>query len=357
MSTIRNFFPGGNTSKGFYSYYDYIIEQDANRIFVLKGGPGVGKSSIMKKIGKHLNNIGYAVEYHHCSSDNNSLDGIVIPKLRVAMVDGTAPHIVDPKNPGAVDEIVNMGDFWDKDKVEEKKEEILSVNSEVSKCFKRAYKFLMASRPIVEDIIEKNSESMIFGKVNLAVNEFISEIFMGSPYSDKKGKIRHLFGSAYTPNGHIEYTESILSNAAKVYGIKGDYGTGKTTVLEKIFYSAIERGLDVEVLHTPLIPEKIESVYIKDIKVGITISDAFKDKNNTLNLNQYINNNIIDKYREKIEEDRKLVNELIARAIENLKEAKSLHDKLEKFYIPNMNFNDVDYLEKELINRILKYDK
>jgi len=89
---IRRVFPGGNTSKGFYSYYDNIINKDANRIFILKGGPGTGKSSLMKKIGQILLDKGYDVEYHHCSSDNNSVDGIVIPKLKVGLIDGTAPH-------------------------------------------------------------------------------------------------------------------------------------------------------------------------------------------------------------------------------------------------------------------------
>jgi hypothetical protein len=40
--TEKLVFPGGNTSKGFYSFYDHIIPIDANRIFVIKGGPGVG---------------------------------------------------------------------------------------------------------------------------------------------------------------------------------------------------------------------------------------------------------------------------------------------------------------------------
>ncbi|RKD32467.1 ATPase [Thermohalobacter berrensis] len=90
---IKRMFPGGNTSKGFYSYYDYIIEKDANRIFIIKGGPGVGKSSMMKKIAKEMIDRGYNIEYHHCSSDNNSIDGVVIPKLRVGLIDGTAPHV------------------------------------------------------------------------------------------------------------------------------------------------------------------------------------------------------------------------------------------------------------------------
>ncbi|MBE3581342.1 MAG: ATPase [Thermoanaerobacteraceae bacterium] len=91
---LRKVFPGGNTCYGFYSFYDYIIEPDATRIFVVKGGPGVGKSTFMRKIGETMLARGFDVEFHCCSSDNNSLDAVVIPGIKVALIDGTAPHRV-----------------------------------------------------------------------------------------------------------------------------------------------------------------------------------------------------------------------------------------------------------------------
>ena len=63
----RHMFPGGNTPLGFYSYYDYIIDKTtANRLFILKGGPGTGKSTLMKKIGYELASKGYHIEFMHC---------------------------------------------------------------------------------------------------------------------------------------------------------------------------------------------------------------------------------------------------------------------------------------------------
>jgi hypothetical protein len=35
---------------------------------------------------------GLDIEFHHCSSDNNSLDGLYIPAIKVALIDGTAPQ-------------------------------------------------------------------------------------------------------------------------------------------------------------------------------------------------------------------------------------------------------------------------
>ena len=92
MSKIRRMFPGGNTSLGFYSLHDNIIGSDRNMLYILKGMPGGGKSSLMKDIGKKALGEGFDVEYHHCPSDPESIDGIMIDKLKVAIVDGTPPH-------------------------------------------------------------------------------------------------------------------------------------------------------------------------------------------------------------------------------------------------------------------------
>ena len=52
---VRNLYPGGNTPDGFYSYYNYILPQrEAEKIFCIKGGPGTGKSTLMKNIAQHF---------------------------------------------------------------------------------------------------------------------------------------------------------------------------------------------------------------------------------------------------------------------------------------------------------------
>ena len=60
---VRKMFPGGNTSKGFKSFFDYVIPKDVNIIFCMKGGPGVGKSSLMKKVAKDMIDKGYDLDF------------------------------------------------------------------------------------------------------------------------------------------------------------------------------------------------------------------------------------------------------------------------------------------------------
>ncbi|UPA30714.1 PRK06851 family protein [Terrisporobacter glycolicus] len=352
---IRKIFPGANTSNGFYSYFDYIIPKDVNRIFCLKGGPGVGKSSLMKKVARDFSERGYDVEVFPCSSDPSSLDAVVVKKLKIVLLDATAPHVVDPKIPGAIDEIVNFGDFWNVDNLEKNKEEVVECNKEIGACFQRAFKYLKAAEPIFYDIESKNMDIMDFGKLNKFTDEFMEKIFKGIENKDELSDPRHLFGTAITPIGHIDYSDSLLQDAKKVYYLDGKIGYGKTTFLKRIYDKAILKGLKVEVFHYPLIPEKIESIMIIDLGIAITTSSLFKDED-AINLGKFIDKEKIDNHKEELEVDEKILDELINYAISNLKKAKSNHDVIESYYIPNMDFDKVNQLKEELIERILKYE-
>jgi ABC-type lipoprotein export system ATPase subunit len=88
---VKHIFPGGNTSQGFYSFFDSVLH-NMDRIFIIKGGPGTGKSTLIRLVGMAMVDRGHDIEYLHCASDNDSLDGVVMTDLKVAIVDGTAPH-------------------------------------------------------------------------------------------------------------------------------------------------------------------------------------------------------------------------------------------------------------------------
>ena len=91
------YFLGANSPAGFYSLYDHLLPpEQARAIYILKGGPGCGKSTLMRKIGVWAEEAGLETEYILCSGDPDSLDALILPSKAVAIVDGTAPHVVVP---------------------------------------------------------------------------------------------------------------------------------------------------------------------------------------------------------------------------------------------------------------------
>ncbi|MBC2579726.1 ATPase [Clostridium sp. DJ247] len=91
---IRNFFPSGNTSYGFYSFYQYIITNESltKKIFV-SGGLAGNKSRLLENAGELFSSKGYDVEYHHCSFNSDYINSIVINDLNLALLDGTLTHV------------------------------------------------------------------------------------------------------------------------------------------------------------------------------------------------------------------------------------------------------------------------
>ena len=87
------YFLGANAPTGFYSLYSELIQPETARaVYILKGGPGCGKSTLMRQIAARMEREGLDTEYILCSGDPDSLDALLLPQLGVALVDGTAPH-------------------------------------------------------------------------------------------------------------------------------------------------------------------------------------------------------------------------------------------------------------------------
>ena len=91
------YFLGANSPAGFYSLYDQMIDRTkARRLYILKGGPGCGKSTLMRRVAERAKAAGQEVEYILCSGDPDSLDAVILPGLEIAVADGTAPHGMAP---------------------------------------------------------------------------------------------------------------------------------------------------------------------------------------------------------------------------------------------------------------------
>jgi len=350
----KHVFAGNNTSKGFYSYFQYTFNPDeANHIYILKGGPGVGKSSFMKKYGAKMKEKGYDVEYIHCSSDHESLDGILIPKLKLAFVDGTAPHIVDPKIPGAVDEIINLGVYLDNKKLEENRREIMQINKKKSNLYRSAYRYLECAGLIFEEIQSNYDEVTNYSKFLDLCKEVSSKFFANKVSEARKqslGKLRKLFCEAYTANGHIKYTEGICEGK-RVWAINGENKNASAKLLEYVANEAMQKGYDVEGYYHPLIPEKLQHISIPELNAVITTeSCSNQGYDASINLNHIIDYKKI-KNKEELDNNMQLFDLLINLALVKLGEVKKEHQRLENYYVKSMDFKKVNKCFEELFHQ------
>lgn len=351
-----NFFPGGNTSKGFYSYYKYLPCK-TDQVFIIKGGPGTGKSTLMKQIGEQINEQGYDLELHWCSSDNNSLDGIVIPKLGLAFFDGTSPHMIDPVNPGAVEEIINLGEFWNSNFLRKHSGEIINTNNRIKQKFEQVYNYLKAGGIIFNDWSNYHKKALDINKANQLFNDIIENL----PRPDNLLKYksgRHLFASAITPAGIINYLDNITENINTRYIISGEPGCGRGDLLKKIADHYSKHNYFVLHLYSPFKPKKPEAIVIPEISRALIASNPLnqplENRQNDIKMNMLncLKQNILKLYQQEISEGKALFTDIIKKAVTNLKQAKNYHDEIEKYYISAMDFSKTEELRKKLIQKV-----
>lgn len=348
-----NYFAGGNTARGFYSLYESSL-QGLSRLFILKGGPGTGKSSLMKKIGSKWNEEGYDIEYLHCSSDNNSIDGVIIPALKAGIVDGTAPHVIEPKAPGAIEEYVNLGTAWDSCKLQGERDEILALSAEISTSFEKAYSLFDEALKVHDEWEKIYIDNMDFSKADILTNELILRFFEDKGLN-KKSDIRHRFLGAATPIGAVDFVPNLTEGVPKRYLIKGRPGSGKSTLLKKVAAQAEQRGFDVEVYHCGFDPQSLDMLILRELGIAIFDSTApheyFPERDNDEVIDMYeklITPGTDEKYKQELYGISVRYKVKMKQATAALAGAKNLRDKLEAIYINAMDFSKVDAITADI---------
>ncbi len=346
-NTIRTFL-GANSSEGFVSLYGEFPREC--RTVVIKGGPGSGKSSIMKKTANEALKRGYFVEYCYCSSDAESLDGIRIPEISLCMVDGTPPHLTEPRFPGAMDEILYTGQFWDSKKLRENADEIQRFSTEIKSCFSRAYRYLAAAGKATEDI--RTAAEKITEKERL---ENFAQSLLRKHLKGPAGeaKIYPRFLSGIAPQGLVIHRDTVYTLAKSVYVLQDPYGISPI-FLDAILKNACRYEQEIYVFYDPLSPTILQHVVLPQAEVAFVTSNKvhpFEPQNAyRIHLQRFLKEDDTIKSRSKSGE--KLAEVCLNEALLCLSREKALHDDLEEFYIEAMDFGKLNTFVNKFVKNL-----
>ena len=366
-STTTCYFAGSNTLYGFYSLFSYITTEKTKRFVIIKGGPGTGKSTIMQKISRQAQDAGFDVELFYCSSDPDSLDGLSIPDLGFAIVDGTAPHIIDPQVPGAYDEIFNLGQCLDVVKLRAHKDTIQQLSLQKKNWFTQAYQYLKEAGTVLEKLRWLTGQAMDYQAVNCMTQKLLSELTAALPPPQAKPCERRLFAGAVTPAGFINHYPSILQKAKRFYLLTGEHGSGKSFLLERIRQTIKLTGHSLEVFCCPLDPRRIDAIIIPVLKtafVKVTYPHTFAlepthriEEQTTIALSRYAKASLLRHYAAEREENTERLWYLLGKAVEMLGGAKRKHGQLEKYYLDAMDYSHSAALQDKLLAEIFHGQK
>ncbi len=349
------FFLGANSRYGFYSLYDGFTDPGGGDfLWVIKGGPGCGKSSFMKKIGSAAQDAGLPVEYIQCSGDPDSLDAVWLPTLRTGYADGTSPHVLDAVYPGAASLYLDLGTFYDAGALESRLNDITDLNRQYKLHYARAYDCIAASAAVSPKMIpwlwgEAEKDKLRKKLLGLAKREF--------RHSVGNGICSQRFLSAVSCQGHIFLQDTLKRICRRVCTLDNELGMAHF-YLDGLAQLASEQGLNTILCRDPIDPELLEAVLLPELSLGFLAEDSRKKYSGDIyrhfRLDAIADRNVISNARPEIKRAKKLSDELLCLGISSLAKAKELHDELEGIYNTHVDFDGVYSVAQDHISWLLE---
>ena len=321
MKTIQSrspdFFLGATTPAGFKGYFEPLRREPGMQMLLIKSGPGCGKSTLMKHLAQAAEQQGQRIEKIHCASDPDSLDGVIFLDQRRAIIDATAPHVVEPDAPGADELVVSLYHTIDAGKLAPHRDEVKALFARNAALRGRAARYIASAGSLMLDSRRAEACSANFEKVRRYVKRLCTRLL---PRTEGTASEELRLLSAITPKGMVFYRGTVEALARGYHIITCPCAMHPEDQIDHIFIPALRLAFLTDNLWHPIQLPGVQAVRCT----------RFVDREN------------LSGFRARLRFNDRAASELIDQAVALMAQAKNCHDELETYYRAAVDFDQVN---------------
>lgn len=343
------FYFGACSPKGFVSAADSLLNE-LKTLTIIKGGSGCGKSTFMRAVGRAAEEKGLDVQYILCSSDPDSLDGVVLPSLSLGFADGTAPHVLEPRLCGGSMNYLNFGAFYDSAAMRPNEGEIFAAQRDNKACYTSVTACLAAADKLL-DCVRQEAEKPHYIEEIEAIGECLALSAL-KPIGPTP-TVRRRFLSCVTPKGLWMCGETPAALCRQVYVLRDNYGLAPTA-LALLEAKAIALGHEVYVCHSPLLPEgRPTHLLIPTAQTAFVSECTDFPYDGPCFCRIDLDSTLPPQVRKELSFCTGTVSSLLFEAVRHMREAKRHHDRIEQLCKPFVDFAAVTALTEKTVAALL----
>ncbi len=333
----KSYFAAANGYGGFRSLFSEIFNPEIfERIYIIKGGPGTGKSSMLKRLICYAKERGYYCEAIYCSSDPRSLDGAIIKNRSrtIAILDGTAPHTYDASYPGATEEIIDLGTGFRTSELAAQRERIISLANRKKAAYKSAYDFLSLAGKIRQIALGELSKYINYCKAECLIDNIVK-----AGDATSKGVHYRVYTSSFSKDGYRAIEGSSDKKKERIGMTEGRFIS--ELLMGLIYKRLLETDSVLRVSPSPLDDSIIEEIETSECIYSLSDGDV-KIRAGSILTADPPNITPLTEMHEKV----------LGMAQMYFAEASSLHMELEDIYKSCVDFKNNDRICKSLEEKI-----
>lgn len=345
----RTYFLGGASPQGFET--SFWKEQQSAYGFYLKGGPGTGKSTLMKKVAAAF--AGEAVSVYHCASDPRSLDAVVLEDRGMFIADATAPHESSTPLPFVTGETVDLAEGLDASRLQASAQEILALYNANQTAHGQVKKGLAGIAEMEDIIAGVGAAALLHEKLEKYAERLAKRLLPKK--SGAAGMLLHRQSAAITPLGRLRFLPEgydliLLHDTAFAAGAQ---------LLTMLADAAAHAGLVCEMTHSltqrhrPPVQLILPEQHLAIAAVTDTAQPDLPDSVSVVHMQRFYDTEVLRQQRTLMKFSAKTAAATEAQVIELLADALRIHDELETYYIGALNHAFLDQKTASLITKIL----
>ncbi|MDL2287162.1 hypothetical protein LJB90_01180 [Eubacteriales bacterium OttesenSCG-928-G02] len=342
---VLQIYAGLNTMNGYINLLEKELSS-ANTIFILKGSPGSGKSTILKQLLSMAKQAGEPYTVIKCSADPDSLDAVILNNLKVAVADGTSPHVLEPKTVGIRERIINLGECWDNIKLKKYTDEINDYNEKKLAANSNAYNLIRAYGEVekVRDSLVK--KAIDYNKIKSYAKTFFGKHLNKTKNSDVKIAQTEVFCYKGFDNTNSFYSAKNTVLLRDKYNISSIF-------LNELYILGKQKKVEMNIAVSPIDSGKLIAIYFPNSDLYIK-SDKFTpfEGNKTISSDRFINKAAVAEEKEKLMFYKKILKTLIEEARISFTEARKNHLAMEEIYLKTIDFKKIDEKAKAMYTEI-----